>query len=423
VHAPVVARLGAALPGRRVRRPGRRPEVPSPREPDVDLGPTPDPDGRPPVHPLVAEVCAALDGAGVRWALLRGERELGDPRGDVDILIGGPGELRAVRRALRPLGVVAVPRLGAGAHRHFWGYHRPTRRWLEFDVEWSLDFGPQLHFTLNWLVPALQSGATRAVLARRRRAPDLPGAWVLHPDDGFWALLLHAVVDKARVAPRYADRLGELGEHATPSSPLAEVVTAACPPGWDAARVIGRARVGDWPALVALGRVLARRASARRPVTQRARALGRGLHRLGTALRAARATGGSTVAIVGPEGSGTSAVAAGLVSGLPLPARLVPVDPGRRLLGRRRCLRTAYHRLRAYLVVFDDPAGEAARDCRPDVVIVLDLPDAARPRSVEFVEPAAHVVPADRPHDEVLADVTAIVWRAWTTRRPRTGRG
>jgi hypothetical protein len=101
------------------------------------------------------------------------------------------------------------------------------------------------------------------------------------------------------------------------------------------------------------------------------------------------------------------------------------VDPGRRLLGRRRCLRTAYHRLRGYLVVFDDPAGEAARDCRPDVVVVLGLPDAARQRSAESVEPAhiVHVVPADRPHDEVLADVTAIVWRAWTTRRPRTGRG
>ena len=363
------------------------------------------------MHPLVADACAALDGAGVRWALLRGERELGDPRGDVDILVGGPGDLRAVRRALWPIGVVAVPRLGAGAHRHFWGYHRSTRRWIEFDVEWSLDFGPQLHFTLNWLVPALRSGATQAVLARRRRAPDLPGAWVLHPDDGFWALLLHAVVDKAGVAPRYADRLGELGGHATPSGPLAEVVTAACPPGWDAARIIGRARAGDWPALVALGRVLARRAGARRPVAQRARALGRGLHRLGTVLSAARATGGSTVAIVGPESAGTAAIAAGLVSGLPLPARLVPVD-------RRRGLRMAYHRLRGHVVVFDDPAGEAARARRPDVVIVLDRPDPERPRAAEPAGPAAHVVPADRPFDEVLADVTAIVWRAWTTRRP-----
>ena len=81
------------------------------------------------------------------------------------------------------------------------------------------------------------------------------------------------------------------------------------------------------------------------------------------------------------------------------------------------------------LIDFETPAYDywsqknAARDCRPDLVIVLDLPDAARPRSVESVEPAAHVVPADRPHDEVLADVTAIVWRAWTTRGPRTGRG
>jgi hypothetical protein len=107
-------------------------------------------------------------------------------------------------------------------------------------------------------------------------------------------------------------------------------------------------------------------------------------------------------------GAGTSAVAAGLVSGLPLPARLVPVDRG-------RSLRMAYHRLRGHVVVLDDPAGEAAPACRPDVVIALDQPDPARPRSAQ---PAAHVVAADRPFDEVLADVTAIVWRAWTTRRP-----
>ena len=166
-----------------------------------------DPQGRRRLHPLVARAAEALETAGVTWALLRGEHDLGDPRGDVDILVDSPRGLGAVEQALRPLGVVAVPQVGAGAHRLFVGYHRPTRRWIEFDVEWDLDFGSQLHFTLNWLAPALRSGAARAVLARRRRSPDLPGMWVLHPDDAFWALLLHVIIDKGTVKDHHADRL------------------------------------------------------------------------------------------------------------------------------------------------------------------------------------------------------------------------
>jgi hypothetical protein len=372
-------------------------------------------DGRPRVHPLVAQACAALDDAGVRWALLRGEGELGDPRSDVDLLIGDPGDLPAVRRALHPLGIAAVPRWGEGAHRHFWGYHRPTRRWIELDVEWSLDFGPQLHFTLNWLAPTLRTGAAQAVLARRRRAPDLPGTWLLHPDDGFWALLLHAVVDKAVVVEQHADRLGELCAHATPSGPLAEVVTALCPPGWDAARVIRCARSADWSALVDLGRLLTRRAGARRPVVRRARALGRGLRRLGGALRTALVTRGTSVAILGPDAAGRSTLAAGLASGLPPATRLVSAHP----VWQRWSV--APHRLRGRTVVFD---GRAPR--RADVVIVLDLPGSAEasahPSRRRDGERPVHVVRADRPHDEVLADVTEIVWRAWTAGRPRARR-
>ena len=201
-----------------------------------------DPHGRHRLHPLVARAAEALETAGVTWALLRGEHDLGDPRGDVDILVDSSRELGAVEQALRPLGVVAVPQVGAGAHRLFVGYHRPTRRWIEFDVEWDLDFGPQLHFTLNWLAPALRSGAARAVLARRQRSPDLPGMWVLHPDDAFWALLLHVIIDKGTVKDHHADRLVALCAEATPSGPLAQVVADACPPGWDVDRVIGCAR-------------------------------------------------------------------------------------------------------------------------------------------------------------------------------------
>ena len=333
--------------------------------------------GRHRLHPLVAEAAGALESAGVQWAILRGEHDLGDPRGDVDILGGGSHALGAVEQALRLLGVVAVPQVGAGAHRLFVGYHRPTCRWIEFDVEWDLDFGPQHHFTLNWLAPALRSGAAQAVLDRRRRSPDLPGLWVLHADDAFWALLLHVIVDKAAVKAHHADRLVVLSEHATTTGPLGRVVAAACPDGWDADRVIRCARSRDWRCLIALGRVLVRRSCTRHPVGHRAGALARGLHRLGRSLTAVLTARGVRVAVVGANGTGRSVLVAGLLSEQRLRARLVH----HRLAAR-------YHRLRGRTVVFEAPHEDGR--ARPDVVIELD--------------PG---IPVTR---EVLADAVAAVW-------------
>jgi hypothetical protein len=330
------------------------------------------------MHPLVAAAAGALDDADVRWALLRGEHDLGDPRGDVDILVDGSRAVSAVERALRPLGIVAVPQVGAGAHRLFVGHHRPTRRWIEFDVEWDLDFGPQHHFTFNWLAPALRSGVGQAVLARRRRSPDLPGLWVLHPDDAFWALLLHVIVDKAAVQPHHADRLVVLSEDATATGPLARVVAAACPPGWGADRLIRCARAREWPALVALGRVLARRSCIRHPVAHRVGALVRGLHRLGRSLSRVLTTPGVSVAVVGTNGAGRSVLVAGLLAEQRLRARLV-----------RHPLAATYHRLRGRAVVVEAPHA----DGRPaDVVVELN--------------PG---IPVSR---ELLADAVAAVWRA-----------
>ena len=70
-----------------------------------------DPHGRHRLHPLVARAAEALETADVTWALLRGEYDLGDPRGDVDILVDSSRGLGAVEQALRPLGVVAVPQV------------------------------------------------------------------------------------------------------------------------------------------------------------------------------------------------------------------------------------------------------------------------------------------------------------------------
>jgi hypothetical protein len=72
--------------------------------------------------------------------------------------------------------------------------------------------------------------------------------------------------------------------------------------------------------------------------------------------------------------------------------------------------------------------GHTAGACgRPDLVIVLDgarrpvdeVPDASGPPRGEPATTPTHLVRTDRSPDDVLADVTAIVWRAWAARRPR----
>jgi len=153
----------------------------------------------PPPHPLVAEVFAALDEAEVEWSLLRGEASLASPSGDVDLLVS-PDDLRTMEAALAGLAVVPLERWGGGVHRTFLGYHAPSDRWIELDVEPELDYGPHASFLVNWMLPSLRTDLARGCLARRRR---LGGVWVLDPDDAFWALLLHCIVDKASVAPRH----------------------------------------------------------------------------------------------------------------------------------------------------------------------------------------------------------------------------
>src|SRR5207245_316643 len=77
------------------------------------------------VHPLLADVFAALDAAEIRWCLLRGEATLASPSGDIDLVVD-PSQIRAMEEALAPLAVVPVQRWGGGVHRSFLGYHAPT---------------------------------------------------------------------------------------------------------------------------------------------------------------------------------------------------------------------------------------------------------------------------------------------------------
>jgi thymidylate kinase len=411
------------------------------------------------VHPELLRAFAALDGAGVAWCLLRGESRLADPTGDVDLLVA-PAHLPRLDAALATAGFVPVPGLGKGAHRGYVGRDADGDRFLELDVESSVEFGPSAHFAVNWLRPTLRTGAAEALLAGRRRVGPLA---LPSPDDAFWALLLHCVVDKRAVAERHAVRLAELAPQARPDGVLGRIVTAHCPAGWDAERVLAAARDGDWAALVALGARLPGRATA----AGRAAALGRGLRRL--VADVGRTRRGLSVAVLGPDGAGKSTLTHGIAATFGLPTRVVYMGlwqgedgaarplPLAALAAARRPFRswrraavTGWHRARGRLVVLDrhpydallPPAPPHVALKRlfftvlahtapaPSIVLILDVPaDVAafrRPEEdpaalatlrVEYLAlarrlPRAVVLDADRSPEALRAAAVDRIWQA-----------
>jgi thymidylate kinase len=425
-----------------------------------------------PVHPLLAEVFAALDAAEIRWCLLRGEAGLASPSGDVDMMVD-PSQVRAMEEALAPLGVVPVERWGGGLHRYFLGYHAPTDQWIDLDVEPEFVYGPQASFLVNWMLPALRTSVAAGCLARRRQEG---GIWVLDPDDAFWALLAHCVVDKGSVAERHRERLSELAASASASGEFGAVVGRHSPPGWDAARIIEAAAAGSWDELVAVGAQLPRRATAARPVSTRAEALLRGLGRLpATAWRMRHA--GFSVAILGPDGAGKSTLSSGIVANFGLPASLVYMGLWQGEEGQRRSLVRAglaaanrplkvwrrylvgrYRRARGKLVIFDRHVYDALLPPEPPLVwakrlffgflahaapgphlvLVLDLPSEVtmqrrpeeRPEHLEALRAQyralaerlgrAQLMPAAGTPDEMRIDATDRIWRAYVARRSST---
>jgi thymidylate kinase len=426
------------------------------------------------VHPLLAEVFTSLDNADIAWCLLRGEAALAAPTGDIDLLVA-PHQMAAMETALAPLTVVPVERWGIGGHRMFFGYHPATDLFIELDVEPELDYGPQASFLVNWLQPSIRTGVASACLARRRRVGDV---WILHPDDAFWSLLLHCIVDKAAVAERHRMRLMELAGEAADDGPFGSLVGRICPLGWDARRVIDTAAAGNWEALVALGPELPRRATAARPIRAAASAFGRGLGRFSTTALRMRGGRGFSVALLGPDGAGKSTLSAGLVEhiGTALPTRLVYMGlwqgeegqarslmaaglaaAGRPVKVWRRYLEARLHRALGRLVIFDRHAYDALLPPDPplvwakrlffgflahaapgpQLVLVLDLPSdvtikrrpeedpehvrAMRGQYLALAErlPQAQLINGDQTPEAVRIEATARIWGAWAARHAK----
>lgn len=209
---------------------------------------------------------------------------------------------------MRSLNFAQVPRRGYGLH--FLAYHRPTDQWLWLHVVTKLSFGPYY---------MLQTGAEEGCLARRHADGAMR---VLAPDDAFWSLLLHCLLDKGAIAPRHRTRLGELGGAARVDGPLARVVEASGPSEWTPLRLIECVRRAEWVALEESAPTLLAAWKRRRAIGARRMLAHHGVQTLDALLNLWRRRGVS-VALLGPDGAGKSTVAWGIPGTFIFPVRLV----------------------------------------------------------------------------------------------------
>jgi hypothetical protein len=411
-------------------------------------------------HPLLAAVFADLDRAAVPWCVLRGADELDAPHGDVDLVVGA-GDRTAVDRIVSHRGFVRIPAWGYGSHRAFVAFSDADGTWLKLDIVTRLDFGP--YFELR------TSLASRALAGRRR----LGAIAVPSPDDEFWALLLHCLLDKGTVTPRHQASLQRLAPLAHDAGPVAAFVARWLPEGWAPERVRAAAREGDRTELDALAVVLEDTMRGRQPVRTRATVLrnrwARRAGRVGLPKRP-----GLTVALLAPDGAGKSTAVARLRGALPLPVQtiymgLYPRDqrspttrvPGVGTLVRlvrqwRGYLLGRRYRRSGWTVLFDRYCYDArlseghrgglhrlrswalGHACPPpDLTVVLDAPGAVlyrrkpehAPEDLErrrqgYLTLAARsgwtVVDASKDLEDVQRDLSGVIWQALRTRVGRS---
>jgi thymidylate kinase len=402
-------------------------------------------------HPRLDAAFIALDEAGVRWCLLRDPADPAAPRGDVDLLVHSR-DAAGLAAALTAQGFVAVPGWTRLPAMLWVGYEESDGHFLVLDITDELTFGPE---------GALTTGLGQQCLARRQqRGPQ----YLLDPDDGFWALLLHCLLDKQQVPEHYRERLRKLAVAARSDGPLGSLVA-------DAERLRESALAGNWDRLVAAGAVLREQWPKRHPVHPvllRARRL----LRAPLLLRRRR---GLSVALLGLNGAGKSTLTTGLAERFPFPVAEVYMGlwrsgelPGleipllapllRPAVAWRRYLTGLHGRLLGKLVVFDRYVHDArlspappfvrakrgymwllARSVpRPDLVLLLDLParvasDRKSERTAEQNEveragylalagamPEIEVLDASQEPEVLLRQALGLIWSRY---RHRWGSG
>jgi thymidylate kinase/O-antigen/teichoic acid export membrane protein len=414
--------------------------------------------GQPRSFPTLLRSCfTALDQSGIRWCLVRGgPDDLAEGARDVDLLVSSTDASR-LETVLANGGLLKVVGHGRGGGGFFVGRETDGGAWVRLDVAVDLAFG---RFT------QLETGTSSGCLARRCDHDRIPS---LAPDDAFWALVLHCVLDRGVVAGRHARRLQALVEEAQDDGPMGAFTASVLPAGWDPPRVRAAVRAGDWTGLQGLQAGILLRLWLRDPWGTLRRIAVRAFERVVGYGRLLRRRWGVSVALLGPDGAGKTTLAAGIAADFGLPVRRIYMGmwprsqvgitdriPVLKILVRPfavvgKALLAEYHRAHGRLVIFDrytydaliPPRGRLASVKRPyfwilahaapapQLVIVLDAPGEtlfarkgeSDPTELERDRRAfralgarlggATVVDATRPAEAIRAEVTALIWRRY----------
>ncbi len=261
--------------------------------------------GEPAIDPCIGVALAVLDAAVVPWLHLRGS--LDGTAGDVDLLVAATS-IERLDGLLGPAGFRRLPAIGYGSHR-FWLAWEPARGgWRKLDVVTELAYGPGGTY---------RAAGAEGCLGRRERAS---GRWRPAPDDAFWTLALHVLLDRDGPSPEQTIDLAERAAGARLDGELGTWVERTTGRG-TARRIVAACRDEDASRLRHVGRRLALAAWSRDTAGVVPRWVVAQARRFTARLFVAARRPGLIVALLGPDGAGKSTLAAGLQDSFPIPGR------------------------------------------------------------------------------------------------------
>jgi len=385
--------------------------------------------------------------------LLRGADRLSRPSGDVDLLVASTG-MGKFDAAVTKIGFSSQGWALLVSRRSYVAYSASDELWVRLDVVSQVSFGPLLEFN---------TVTSEQILKRKIRSGSVV---ILDPDDAFWHLLLHYMLDKGNVPDVLRPQVSELARAARPTGPLSQVVERLAPNSSRA--ILLSVQRSAWSEVDRLFVDLRYSwVKSRTPKEQVIVHAHQVLRQLGIAQRS-HSSRGMKVTILGPDGAGKTTLALGLRDTLGVPSRyvynglwregrlerLLSHVPGTRLLLLlfrlvARSIRTDYHSWRRRMVLIDRFTYDAylisSEDgykqrisaflllklfAKPDLAILLDIPgsvafsrkgeqspeiiDVWRDRYLSLKDklPELVILDATASPQEVLRAATEAIWIA-----------